>query len=103
MSEAIHWSGADLVLRVQVQPRARRTGYAGLQGEAVKIHLNAPPVDGKANEALIEFLARTFAVPKKRVTLLGGEGARAKRLRIERPMQLPKEWPIPSKPKQKTV
>jgi uncharacterized protein YggU (UPF0235/DUF167 family) len=54
-------------------------------------------VDGKANEALVGFLADTFAVPKKQVTLLSGAGTRTKRLRIERPAQLPKEWPIPPK------
>ena len=100
MTDAIHWNGTDLILHVQAQPRARRTEYAGLHGEAVKIRLNAPPVDGKANEALIDFLAETFAVPKKQVTLLSGEGARTKRLRIERPTKLPKDWAIPPKTRQ---
>lgn len=96
MADAIHWNGTGLVLRVQVLPRAGRTEYAGLHGEAVKIRLNAPPIDGKANEALIDFLSKIFAVPKKQVTLLSGEGARAKRIRIERPTRFPEAWPIPS-------
>jgi uncharacterized protein len=92
------WDGADLILRVQVQPRASCDEFSGIHGNALKIRLNAPPVDGKANEALVGFLADTFAVPKKRVTLLSGAGTRTKRLRIERPAQLPKGWPIPAKP-----
>ncbi|MDH4134355.1 MAG: DUF167 family protein [Gammaproteobacteria bacterium] len=97
MAEAIHWSGTDLVLHIQAQPRAHRTEYAGRHGDTIKIRLNAPPVDGKANDVLIDFLAETFAVPKRQVTFLGGEGARTKRLRIERPTKLP-DWAIPPKP-----
>lgn len=95
---AARWDGADLVLCVQVQPRAGRDEFSGIHGNALKIRLNAPPVDGKANEALVGFLADNFAVPKKQVTLLSGAGARTKRLRIERPAQLPQGWPIPPKP-----
>ena len=74
--------GAAVVLTLHIQPGAKRTEIAGLHGAALKIRLAAPPVDGKANEALIAFLAKTLAVPKSRIELVSGETARAKRVRI---------------------
>ncbi len=72
--------GAVLVLHIQ--PGAKQTGFAGPHGEAMKIRLAAPPVDGKANAALCAFLADFCGVPKSAVTLLSGETSRAKRVRI---------------------
>lgn len=83
--------GEDLILRVRVQPRASRDEVCGLQGEALKIRITAPPVDGKANAHLIRFLAREFGVAKSAVELLSGETGRDKRLRIHAPARLP-EW-----------
>lgn len=74
--------GAALVLALHVQPGARRTEFAGLHGEALKIRLAAPPVEGKANAALCAFLADFCGVPKAAVTLVGGETSRAKRVRV---------------------
>lgn len=74
--------GAALVLTLHVQPGARRTEFAGLHGEALKIRLAAPPVDGKANAALCAFLADFCGVPKSAVTLVSGETSRAKRVRV---------------------
>lgn len=71
-----------IVLTLHIQPGAKKTEVCGLHGEALKIRLAAPPVDGKANEALIEFVARTLGVPKSRVTLVSGHTARAKRLHV---------------------
>lgn len=73
----------SLVLTLHIQPGAKTTGFAGLHGEAMKIRLAAPPVDGKANAALCAFLADFCAVPKSAVTLISGETARAKRVRVE--------------------
>lgn len=81
--------GADLVLAVRVQPRASREGFAGTVGDAVKIALLAPPVGGRANEALRGFLAKEFGVPKSAVVLERGEGARRKRVRILAPKRIP--------------
>jgi len=75
--------GADVVLSLHVQPGARKTEIAGLHGEALKIRLAAPPVDGKANECLIGFLAETLGIAKARIDLVGGVTARAKRVRVE--------------------
>jgi len=73
----------SLVLSLHIQPGARRTGFAGLHGEAMKLRLAAPPVDGKANAALCAFLAQFCGVPKSAVSLLSGATSRAKRVRVE--------------------
>ncbi|MDR0717947.1 MAG: DUF167 domain-containing protein [Azoarcus sp.] len=72
----------SLILNLHVQPGAKRTGFAGLHGEAAKVRLAAPPVDGKANAALCAFLAKICGAPGSAVTLVSGERARAKRVRI---------------------
>lgn len=72
----------DCVLTLHVQPNARKTEFAGLHGNAVKLRLAAPPVDGKANVALCAFVAQFCGVGKSAVTVISGESARAKRLRI---------------------
>jgi hypothetical protein len=81
--------GADLVLDVRVQPRASRSEIAGVHGERLRIRLQAPPVDGKANAALVEFVAGLFAVPRARVTIEHGLTGRDKRLRLRGVQSLP--------------
>jgi len=71
------------ILTLHVQPRASRTEVAGWHGDAVKIRLAAPPVDGAANDALITFLADRLAVPRSVVSLVGGATSRRKRVRID--------------------
>lgn len=65
-------------IAIQVQPRASRTELAGLHGEALKIRLAAPPVDGAANAALIRFLAETLNVPRSAVEISSGLSGRRK-------------------------
>lgn len=72
-----------VILTVHVQPGAKKTEIAGVHGEALKIRLAAPPVEGRANEALIEFLARRLRVKKSQIKLLAGETSRTKRVRID--------------------
>lgn len=67
-----------VTLTIHAQPGAKRTEFAGLYGEAIKLRLAAPPVDGKANAALITFLASYLEVPKAAVTILAGESSRHK-------------------------
>ena len=76
-------TGDGAILILHVQPGAKRTEVAGLHGDALKIRLAAPPVDGKANEALVAFLAGRLGIPRARVALVAGATARAKRLRID--------------------
>jgi uncharacterized protein (TIGR00251 family) len=70
------------VLAVHVQPRATRTEVAGLHGDALKIRLKAPPVDGAANEELVRFVAQRLNVSRADVEIVSGETGRAKRLRV---------------------
>ena len=65
-------------LTLHVQPGARRTEVAGLHGDALKIRLAAPPVDGKANACLLAFLARGLGVSRSAVTLKSGDCSRHK-------------------------
>ena len=69
-------------LRVLVQPRASRTKVVGEHDGRLKIALAAPPVDGEANAALIEFLSSALKVRKNQITLLDGEASRRKRLSV---------------------
>lgn len=69
-------------LRLHIQPRASRTELAGRHGDALKLRLAAPPVDGAANEALVEFLAGLLRVPRSAVTLIAGGQARRKLVEV---------------------
>ena len=65
-----------LQLTLHVQPGASHTGVTGTHGDALKVRLAAPPVDGKANAELLRFLAEAFGVPRRNVTLVRGERSR---------------------------
>ena len=67
---------------VKVQPRARKNAITGTVGDALKLALTAPPVDGKANHAVIEFLAGFFDIPRSSVTITSGKTNRLKIVRI---------------------
>lgn len=86
---ALRRDGADWLLDVRVQPRASRTEFAGLLGERLRIRLNAPPVDGRANAALCEFLASACGLPKSCVTLERGLTGRDKCVRLHGLRDLP--------------
>jgi uncharacterized protein (TIGR00251 family) len=72
----------SVTLSLHIQPGAKKTEVVGQHGEALKIRLAAPPVDGKANAALCAFLAQLLKLPKKQITLVSGETARSKRIRL---------------------
>jgi len=80
-SSWLRQTGADVVLLLHVQPGAKKTEVAGAHGDALKIRLAAPPVDGKANECLIAFLADRLDIAKSRLDLVSGAASRAKRVR----------------------
>lgn len=75
----------SVILLLHVQPNATRPGFAGRHGDAMKLRLAAPPVDGKANAALCAFIAEFCGVPRAAVTLVSGESSRSKRVRVEAP------------------
>lgn len=70
-------------IQVQVVPRARTTEVVGRHGNAVRIRVAAPPVDGAANDELVRFIARRLGVPRGSVTIARGQTARRKLIRIE--------------------
>ncbi len=67
---------------VKVHPRAKKNAITGEVGDALKIALTAPPVEGKANEACIEFLAKVLKVPRSSVTIAAGQNSRNKVIRV---------------------
>ncbi|MCE9672471.1 DUF167 domain-containing protein [Myxococcus stipitatus] len=69
-------------LAILVQPRASRTRVVGEHDGLLKIQLAAPPVDGEANAALVEFLAKQLGLSRRDVTLVAGDTSRRKRLRL---------------------
>jgi uncharacterized protein (TIGR00251 family) len=77
----------DVLLDVHVVPNAAKTQAVGLHGEAgqmaLRLRLQAPPVDGKANQALVKWLAGCLGVPQQAVTLARGETSRRKQLRVQ--------------------
>lgn len=72
-----------IVLDVRVVPRAARAGVAGLRDGALLVRLHAAPVEGAANAELIETLSKALGVPKRAVSIVSGERARLKRVRVE--------------------
>jgi uncharacterized protein (TIGR00251 family) len=72
-----------VILEVHVQPGAKRSEFAGQHGERIKIRLAARALDNRANEALVEFLAEHYRVPKSRVRIAAGLKSRQKRVVIE--------------------
>ncbi|MGE0438902.1 MAG: DUF167 domain-containing protein [Gemmatimonadales bacterium] len=75
-----HASGCLLTLHVQ--PRASRTEVAGLHGDALKLRIAAPPVDGAANDEVVRFLAERLGVPRRDVRIAAGETGRRKAVEI---------------------
>jgi uncharacterized protein len=71
---------AGAVLNLRIVPRAHKNAIQGELGDALKIRLCAPPIEGAANAALVEFLAETFGLPRARVQLLSGQTSRSKRV-----------------------
>ena len=69
-------------LTLHIQPGAKKSEFAGLHGDALKVRLAAPPVDGKANEALLRFMAEELGIPKSAVNLKSGQTSRRKVLEV---------------------
>jgi len=67
-----------VTFQVRVHPRARKDALAGVIGDALKVSLTAPPVEGKANEACVRFLATVLGVARSSITIVAGSGSRQK-------------------------
>jgi uncharacterized protein len=75
-------TAAGVTFAVKVQPRAKRNAITGELGNALKLALTAPPFDGRANEACIDFFANLLDVPRPSVTIASGETSRNKVIRV---------------------
>jgi uncharacterized protein (TIGR00251 family) len=79
---AMKESGGSVSFAVKVQPRAKRNAITGALGDALKLSLTAPPLEGRANHAVIEFFADLFEIPRSQVTITSGETSRNKLIRL---------------------
>ena len=70
------------LLSIRIIPRASKSTIAGRRGDAILVRVAAPPVEGAANEALIELLAKALAIPKRNISIVAGERSRDKRISI---------------------
>ena len=75
--------GACATVSVRVVPRSSKEGVAGFEGGVLRIRINAPPVEGQANEALVRFFSKALRVPKSRIALVAGEKGRNKIVRVD--------------------
>jgi len=73
---------AGATFQVKVQPRARKNAITGTIGEALKVALTAPPIEGRANEACVALFAQLLNVPRSSVTIAAGESSRNKLIRV---------------------
>jgi len=78
----VHDTAAGATFQVKVHPRAKKNTITGEVGDALKVALTAPPVEGRANEACIAFFAELLNVPRSSVTIAAGESRRNKVIRI---------------------
>ncbi len=78
----IHDSPSGASFAAKVHPRAKKNAITGEIGDALKLSLTAPPVEGKANQACIEFFANLLKVPRSSVTIASGETSRRKVIRV---------------------
>jgi uncharacterized protein (TIGR00251 family) len=76
-------TAAGVVVALHVQPRSSRNQIVGLQGDNLKVKLTSPPVDGAANKCCCDFLAKTFGLAKRDVSLVGGDKSRQKRVLLD--------------------
>ena len=78
----INESEGDATFAVRVHPRAKKNGITGELGDALKLSLTTPPIEGRANEACIEFFAKLLKVPRSSVTIASGQSSRNKVIRV---------------------
>lgn len=78
----IHVTTGGCSFAVRVHPRSKKNAITGELGDALKVALTAPPIEGRANEACIEFLAKLLRLPRSSVAILSGETSRNKVIRV---------------------
>ena len=90
------WRDNSLTLHIYIQPNASKNAFAGLHDGYLKISVKAPPLEGKANEQLVQFMSNLFSVPKSAVRLQQGTRSRHKKVAIDNPRRLP-DWITPAR------
>jgi uncharacterized protein len=83
------WQGENLILHCHLQPKAANDEIVGTHDGRLKIRITAPPIDGKANQHLVNWFSKLFKVPKNDIEILQGELGRQKTIRIHSPKVLP--------------
>ena len=78
----VHETSLGVTFAIKIHPRAKKNAIMGQLGDALKVALTPPPVDGKANEACIEFFANLLKVPRASVTIAAGQTSRKKVIRV---------------------
>ncbi|MCP4193410.1 MAG: YggU family protein [Planctomycetaceae bacterium] len=94
MASHFCWSAEELRIQLRISPRASRDQVGSLMGERLKIAITAPPVDGKANQHLQQFLAKQFGVSRSQVSIESGLSHRDKTVCIRNPTRLPQPFLI---------
>jgi uncharacterized protein (TIGR00251 family) len=74
---------AGICFRVRLSPRSSKEGLEGVHGDAIKLKVKSPPVDGKANKAMLKFLSKCLGIPMSGIKILSGQTSRIKTVRAE--------------------
>ena len=77
----------DIIITLRVIPRAATNSIQGIMGDTLKVRIQAPPVEGKANAYLVKFISKQWKIPRSNIEILSGETGRNKRLRISHPTE----------------
>ena len=91
-SSCLSVRGGGVVLRISVTPNAKRTGVDGLHDGALRVRLAAPPIEGRANDALVAWLAKSLGLRRRDVEVLRGESSRRKQVAIAAPHDAVARW-----------
>lgn len=89
------WEGERLLLFLHLQPKASKSEFCGEHGDRLKLRVQAPPIEGRANAAVVEFIAKAFGVPKRNVQVVSGELSREKTVAVQSPTRLPPALELP--------
>ncbi len=83
MTSPIQAAGDGAVIQIKVVPRASKNEISGLHGDALKVRLKAPPVDGKANKELLRFMAKALQLSTQQLQITSGASSRNKRVKVD--------------------
>ena len=72
----------SLIIKIKVEPRSSKSGIVGPYGDALKVKLTSPPVEGKANKELVEVLSKEYGVPKKNIEIISGQSSKNKTVKL---------------------